>query len=268
MDIKLIASDMDGTLLNDASELSPRTVRALKAAADRGIYIVLASGRMARAMRPYAAQIGLNAPIIADNGALIYDLKTEETLYQRPLEWPDALSVLKRCEAMGLYVQAYIGDDYYFETETDYSREYARAVAVEGKCAGVRLSEFHDHNMLKLLIIDTPSRIEEIRPDFVRDFEGNMNIAVSRPHFLEFTHKSAEKGAALDRLAASLGVQRAQIVAFGDAQNDLSMLKYAGTGVAVKTARAEVLEHADAVTESNGDDGVAIWIEQNIGGIL
>jgi Cof subfamily protein (haloacid dehalogenase superfamily) len=256
---------MDGTLLNDASVLTPRTIRALKSAMDKGVYVVLASGRMARAMRPYADQIGLNAPIIADNGALIYDLKTHKILHHRPLKARDGVAVLKACEQMGLYVQAYMGDDYYFEEETEYSREYARAVAVSGKRAGAKLSEFCARDALKLLIVDEPARIERIRPEFVRRFGDRLNIAVSRPHFLEFTHKSAEKGAALKTLAGLLGVDRREIAAFGDAQNDLSMLAYAGVGLAVNTARADVLAAADAIVPGNDEDGVARWIEGAIG---
>lgn len=264
MKIKLIASDMDGTLLNDRSELTDRTVRALMMAAERGVYFVLASGRMARAMRPYAERLPMNAPIIADNGALIYDLRTDETLFKITLDEPDVLSVLRETEAMGLYVQSYIGDDYYFEREAEYSRSYARSVHVEGKCAGTKLSRFKTDEVLKLLIVDEPARIEKIRPQFIEKFGDKMNVAVSRPHFLEFTHKQAEKGLALKMLAEMLGVDRAQIAAFGDAQNDLSMIAYAGIGCAVRSARPEVLEAADEVVPGNGEDGVAQWIEERI----
>ena len=265
MDIKLIASDMDGTLLNAQSELTPRTIRALFAAADRGIYFVLASGRMARAMRPYAERLPMNAPIIASNGALIYDLRTGETLYEVNLNQRDATDALTALEEMGLYVQSYIGDDYYFERETEFGLNYARAVAVEGLCAGTKLSQFRTDEILKLLVIDDPVRIRELQPLFAKKFGDRMHVTISRPWFLEFTHLAAEKGRALAALAEKLGVSRERIAAFGDAQNDMSMLRYAGVGCAVKSAAPEVLAMADQIVPGHDEDGVAAWIEERIG---
>ena len=258
---RLIVTDLDDTLLTSDAIISPRTERAVMAARERGAIFALASGRMTRAMLPYARQLDIIAPMIAYNGAEVYDPIARQTLFSLPVEAEPARQLCAMCEDMGLHIQAYMGDDYFFAEDNAYSELYAAAINLAGRATGVKLSEYIMGDCVKLLIVSEPERLVAVRAELDAAFGSIMSISTSRPNYLEFTHTEANKGNALRRLAPMLGVRREEIAAFGDGQNDLGMLTWAGLGFAPANARPEVLRAAPHTMPSNDEDGLARTLE-------
>ena len=121
---RVIASDMDDTLLNEKGVLSPRTVAALKRAMEAGAYVVLASGRMLEAARPFAQQVGVNAPVITYNGAMVYDMEKGTALNSLTIDLETARGICSMAEEMGIYIQVYPGEGYFAQERTKYTELY------------------------------------------------------------------------------------------------------------------------------------------------
>ena len=263
--IRLIVSDLDDTLLRSDATVSERTVRVLAEARRRGAIVVLASGRMTRAMLRYARELQITAPLIAYNGAEVVDPVSGKVAFSLPIKASLARRACALAEERGLYIQAYMGGEYYFEKETERSRRYAQAVGVEGKPVGEKLSEFIREDVVKLLLIDEPARIKILRPELEAALGGALSLTISRPNYLEFTDIAATKHAALQKLVEMMGIAPDEIAAFGDGQNDLGMLRYARLGFVPQNARPEVLAQAPALMPGNDEDGVAQVVERLIG---
>ena len=270
--MKIIALDLDGTLLNVRKELTPRTCRALAAAAARGHQIVPATGRALRAIPEEILSLPFVRYVISINGASVTDEATAERLYRAEIPRETALELMdfaKRYDCMY---------DCYWQDTGWSNRSFLERV---------RYYNHFDEEVVKLIlrsrrpVDDLESLIRE-RADSVqkvqlcfRDLEeredARAHIRARFPEIvatssfqnnLELNWKTADKGRGLMVLAAHLGVPEADTVAFGDSSNDLSMLLAAGTGVAMGNASDEIKAACDAVTAPNTEDGVAAYIEQ------
>ena len=263
--IRLIASDLDDTLLNGNSDLNGRVVKALHAAMDAGCGIVLCSGRMLEAMLPLAKRIGVNAPMLLYNGAMAYNHNTDETIFADQLPYETALAITEKCERMGCYIQAYPGKNYYCPKITEGTKKYAWSIKVEPTCVNQPISRWmreHPSGMQKLLIIDTPEGADKIKATLEEAFPHGASFAKSRPQYVEVSPEGINKGASLLRLAKHLGIERDEVMAFGDGQNDVAMLEAAGTGVCMANGCPEARAVADRIAPSNLEDGVAQVIEE------
>ncbi len=256
MNYELIAVDLDDSLLGSDLNISLRNKEALIKAMDLGVLVTIATGRMFRSALPYAHQLNLDVPIITYQGGLIKNAFSGDVLYNKTLPMDISIRVIELCQFKKLHLQAYIGDDYYFEIENHYSRKYHEQIGVEGKAVG-RLDVFLKEQPNKLLIIDEPERIMEMREEFSAILGKDIEITTSKPEYLEFTHIDATKGKALEHLANIKGITQDKVIAIGDSYNDISMIQYAGLGVAMGNAPEEVKIHADYITEGNDEDGVA-----------
>lgn len=262
--IRLIATDLDDTLLNAQSDLNPRVLDALRAAMAAGCGIVLSSGRMLEAMLPLARRIGVNAPMLLYNGALAYDHRTDETIFADQIEYATALGIAQLCERMGYYIQAYPGKNYYCNRVTEYTRRYAANIHVDAVPLGMPVSEWmrlHPSGMQKLLLIDTPEGATRAQAALREAFPHGASFLKSKPYFLEIAPEGVDKGKSLLRLAKHLGLERDEVMAFGDGQNDVAMIVAAGTGVCMENGCPEARAAADIIAPSNLDDGVAAVIE-------
>ena len=261
MPIQLIASDLDETLLDKRAELTPRTIRALKRAMDAGALVSLASGRMVQAMEKYAGAIGVNAPLIAFNGALIYDGRRKAALDACEVPAEDARLVARTAEALGVHVQAFTREGYFFERANAFSDLYARGIGgIGGTAVGAKLSEWIAAPLCKLLLIADPAVASQLARELAPQFAGRMEVALSRPNYVELTASGVHKGAALQALAERLGILQENVAAFGDNQNDLSMIRWAGHGYAMANAPESVRAGA-LLAPASDEDGVACVIE-------
>ena len=260
--IRLIATDLDDTLLNASHDVTERTMKALQRAMDAGVMISLSSGRMNEAMVPFAEKLGVNAPMILFNGALIYDHREKRTLFANAIPADTAKRVAKMIEDMGIYLQIYPGEGYYCNRKCDHTYAYEKQIGVIAMELGVPVSEWMQGDMVKMLAIADPETITRAQAELRKAFPEGVNFMKSKAHFLEIVAEGIDKGRSLKALGEILGIAQDEIMAFGDGQNDATMIAYAGTGVAVENAVAECKANAKLIAPRNTEDGVAQVIEQ------
>ena len=261
---KLIVGDLDDTLLTPGGDFSPRTLAVLRAAMDAGARVTFASGRMVEATSFFAAQLGVNAPLIAYNGALVYDFFAERALSRLEIPAETARAICAMAEALGLYMQAYPGEGYYCARRCEYTDRYAASIHVRAfeTPGGQPLSRWISGGQMKLLGIGEREDIPALLDKFRAAFPEGVDFYTSKPFYIEIVSREANKANALRALAAALKIPREEILAFGDGENDVGMLEYAGLGCAVGNAGAAVRARADRVIGANTEDGVAAEIER------
>ena len=264
--IRLIATDLDDTLLNEQSALTERTLAALRAAMAVGCGVAITSGRMLEATLPFAEQIGVNAPMLIYNGAMLYDHRTDEVLYANRVPYEIALGVTKVVERAGCYMQLYPGKGYYCSEIQEPTRAYARQVHVDAIPTHMPLSRWlqaHPCDPQKLLAIEeTPERADALQAELRAAFPHGASFLKSKPTYIEVMPEGVDKGASLTRLASILGVGADEVMAFGDGQNDVSMLTFAAAGYAMANGCAEARACTQHIAPPNTEDGVAQVIER------
>jgi len=264
--IRLIATDLDDTLLNEKNALSERTMAALRAAMAAGCGVTLSSGRMMEAMLPFARKIGVNAPMLLYNGAMLYDHNTDETLYATRVPHDVALGVTRIIEAAGSYVQVYPGKGYYCQELLERTMAYARQINVPATPTHMPMSrwlEEHPGDVQKLLVIDTSAENADALQRRLREaYPHGASFLKSKPHYIEIMPEGVNKGASMAKLAELLGLKRDEVMCFGDGQNDVPMLEFAGAGWAMANGCAEARACTPLIAPPNSEDGVAQVIER------
>ena len=264
--IRLIAVDMDGTLLNHEGKLTSRTINAAKAAMEKGAKFVLSSGRMPGALRAFAKEIGVNAPCVCFNGGAAVDVFTDEIFYQTPVPIELAKDIAETAESMGLYIHAFINGGYIAPVYNEKTAQYEKLTTVKATVVNGKVSENMTEAPMKVLVLDTPEGVEKVLPILQEKFDGRASIMRSQKHLIECVDKNTSKAGALEHLIGVLGIDREETLAFGDGQNDLEMLKWANESYVMDNASDAVKNACDRfrIAPSNKEDGVAQVIEQLI----
>ncbi|NMA68414.1 MAG: HAD family phosphatase [Desulfitobacterium sp.] len=265
MNIKLVATDLDDTLLRDDLTISPRVIETVRKAKAQGVIVTFATGRMPASTRPYAEQLGIDVPIITYNGAMVQEAISQEVLLRKviPLELAhDIISYLLKDEVI---FHMYLRDQIFVPKMNKWSEEYAQRVNVpveEGNL--LQLLEKEEEGIEKLILFDEPESLTKWA-NIVRDrFPDQFHLTSSKPYFLELMHPEVNKGRTLLSFAADMGIKSEEVMAIGDGLNDLEMISSVGLGVAVANAREEVKAVAKFITTSNEEDGVAEAIEKYV----
>lgn len=261
MSFKLLALDLDDTLLDEDFKISSVNRCAIRRAVDMGVLVTLATGRMFQSAAVHARDLQIDLPLITYHGALIRTVGGEETLYHQPIPVGLAKEVAALAESQNLHVNAYINDELFVAEENEFSHYYQNLAKVKVTAVG-SLPTFLDTPPTKLTIINRSGRMEEFKNQLIATYSDRLAITISRPYFLEITDRLATKGQALKFLAARHQIPQAQVAAIGDSYNDLDMILYAGIGVAVENARDEVKAVANVITKKNTEHGVAAFIEK------
>ena len=262
MHVRAIAFDLDDTLLRDDRSISAYTVSVLRRAAEKGILIVPASGRTGNSMRQFVDQIGCASCYVCCNGA---EVRTpgHALLMQELLPVPLAREIAAWAENKGLYAQTYDDMKFYFNRHGEYAEGYKVSSSLDGEYVG-NLEQFITVPTTKILMMDQEKRIAQLLQE-ARTIWGDVtSLTCSKPYFLEVNPLRATKGNALQWIANQHGFTMDGFIAFGDSLNDLSMLRAAGTGVAMANAREDVKSQVKVICRSNQEDGVARYIEENI----
>lgn len=264
MKYRMLAIDMDDTLLGQDLKISAGTVERIQKAKEKGVRVVIATGRMFQAIIPYLRQLELTDPAIVYNGAMVQRLEDEQPEVHHPVPVKLGRELANRVEDMDSQLNAYIHDQLFVRKRTPQVFRYMEATGVDSTEVGL-LGEYLQQNPTKLLVIhDNLDEIEEMQQTLTQEFGEQLSIFRSKPNYIEVTAKGISKGKALAELAQKMGIDQSQVIAIGDSQNDLEMIKWAGLGVAVANARPEVKEVADFVTGSCEEDGVAQVIDRFI----
>lgn len=262
--IRLIVTDLDDTLLDERGRLPRRNIDALKQAQQRGAIVTIATGRMTSAAVGFARQLDIVSPMIVFNGGLVYDPLKDHVIYEKPIDLALTREILRMAENMGVYAQYFDRESYYFERVCSYANAYGAHVGFAGKATGCKLSEWITAPAAKLLMDTRPEQRDAICAEFRQAFSDRLHVMPTRSSYIEFVANGVDKGVALQSLAEALGVARDEVAAFGDAQNDIGMLQWAGHGYCMQNGRDEVKAAAKYIAPANRDCGVACAIEKMI----
>ncbi len=263
MGIKLVAADMDGTLLTDNKEITARTADTLRRLKQSGIEFCLCSGRPKVAMERYIQQLGFDVQLITYNGAEVIPSGSTEPIYTNTLD----ITAAEELFYLGMQL---CGSAVAWESNRLIVGEYNEAVRQYNKLSNAKATlasdvDFRSLKLRKVLWIGSdPIVTEKLRIEMGERYRGVFNAATSNPIFLEFVNHDVSKGIALTRLCEHLNIDISESCAFGDGYNDIDMLKTAGVSVAMDNAVDEIKNLCDAVTLTNEQDGVAKYIEDNI----
>lgn len=268
MAVKLFVSDIDGTLLGSGKNVSEKNIRAVKKMVDAGIIVTLATGRMYRATLPVAETLGVSVPLITYNGALIKS--ADGKIFHEEFLPPEIVIALANFfEKNGWYVQNYSDDNLYFPIYNEHAKFYEQSQKVSGKEIGWDgLREKTSHVCKMLSITNGLEETEKISDALKKEFGEKISVTRSTPKFNEIVCPGVSKAAAIKILAEKFGVKISEVMAIGDSENDLPMLKAAGKSIAMGNAIESVKNSCDFQTGLCEEDGFAEAVDKFVfGGI-
>jgi Cof subfamily protein (haloacid dehalogenase superfamily) len=262
----LVVFDLDGTVLRRDLHITERTIEALRRLRTRGVRLVVATGRHYAGAREHARRLGFSEdePVICYGGAMVRRI-SGETLLHRTVERDAGVEVLEWAERRRLHARVFLdGRIVSTPRTTNLLRnlshpEVMEVSTVDSPAAWLREAE---EEPTKLVLIDHPDNVGGWLEDARKVFAGRLFVTRSLPHYVEVGSLESTKSRALRFLFDRWGVDPARTIAFGDAENDEDMLRFAGCGVAVGGLNARVREAADVVVPPVDEDGVAAHIEQ------
>jgi Cof subfamily protein (haloacid dehalogenase superfamily) len=240
--------------------LRPRTREALGRTRATGTHVVIDTGRMFRAVRPYLREAKLDDLVVCYQGAVVADPTSGEFLLHIPIPLPEAREAMDAVAAAGFHLNCYVDDELYVAEVTPEARRYADFQHIEIHAVG-DLRAWLDRDPTKLVAVGDPQALDELEDELKPRFAGRLFISKSLPFFLEFAHPDVSKASGLAFVADQLGFRSEDTVACGDGENDRELLDWAGFGVAVANAHEDVLERADLVVPSVQEEGVADLLE-------
>ena len=265
MKYKILVLDLDGTLTNAKKEITPHTRDTLIKAQEQGLKIVLASGRPTYGIVPLADELRLGdyeGYILSYNGGQIIDWKTKEMMYENVLN-PQIYPYLYECARKnGFTILSY--KDEYIVSE-DAGNPYVQHEAFLNRMSSITVPCFLDvidFPVAKCLIVGNPEPLAILEQEMKVELEGKLNVFRSEPFFLELVPNGIDKARSLAVLLEELKMKPEEMIAVGDGFNDLSMIKFAGLGVAMSNAQEVVRQEADYITLSNEEDGVAAVVDK------
>jgi Cof subfamily protein (haloacid dehalogenase superfamily) len=261
---KLVAIDMDGTLLTPELDISKDTVETVRSVIEKGVVITLSTGRMYPAALPFAKMLQLDVPIITCNGALTKCSRTGKVYDIKNIDIQHTSEILKYCLDEGLSVSIYDNDEIFIEKNSENIDIHEEIDMVEPKAID-DLGKVITNSVIKIMFNSRDKYKLEFHARKLHEmYNEKLNFYFSLPYFVEIVHKNANKRNALENLSKNMNIKREEIIAIGDNFNDLDMIKYAGLGVAMGNAPQYMKNEADLVTRSNDEDGVRYVLEKFI----
>lgn len=278
---KLIAIDLDGTLLNSYGEVSGKNREAIKYALDKNVKVILASGRDPQTMKKISLELGIDNFLIAGNGASVYDIKLGKNIFESFIEKEKALKIIKICKENSIFFNIYtdVGiiteslnyNVKVFNNENNYKPNDKRT-NIEVVKSIYDYVENNEMDILKIIICDESKiifsniieKLKNIKDVEVLDIE-HMSKKIIRTgteeykieyFYTEVTNKNANKWEAIEYLSKELNIEKEEIICIGDNMNDLKMVENAGVGIVMKNSALEKRNVADYITEDNNSDGV------------
>lgn len=256
---KLVAVDMDGTLLSGDKTISDANLDAIKRAKEKGVKVVLATGRPVKGIQRYLKQLNLvdeGDYAVAFNGAVVQRTNNDEVIAETLMTIDDIHYLYDLSKKLKVNIHALTPHACITPKISKYSE-------VESSINKIPLDVVDFDNIdtsttiVKIMFIDEPEILDRVISELPKELHKKYTIVRSCPYFLEFLNKSANKGIGVEILAKTLGIKSEEVICIGDAGNDIHMIEYAGLGVAMGNAFPEVKKIADYVTQTNEDDGVA-----------
>ena len=262
---KLIALDIDGTLLNSDKKMSNENKDAIAAARAKGVRVVLVSGRPTSGMRPSLKELGMDSDddyVLSFNASVVQKVKSETIIRSQILTGVDAKKLAKVAQQYDVDIHAFSHEKGLI---TPAHNEYT---VLESRVNGepITLIDFEtledDELILKVMLVDKPEKLTAAIKQLPASLHEEFTIMQSAPFFLEFLNLNSNKGIGVKALAEHLSIPMEQVICMGDAGNDYHMIKYAGLGVAMGNATDDIKAIADYITASNNEHGVAKAIQK------
>lgn len=267
---KMIVMDMDYTLLNAEKGVSPRNKEALRKAGEKGILLVVATGRIYVSAKFYAGLLNIETPIIASNGAIIREGRTNKTIFKSILSSKVAIKMIELCREKGLFCHLFSDNTVFTEKIINVSSRYTnwnKTLEEEDKIKIKVVNSLENavkeegNKIVKAVVVDS-------NENYLRYIRDNLNsmgmssVSQSLKGNMEVMNKGVSKGNAIKILCELYDIDKNEVIAIGDNENDISMIEYAGMGVAMGNASDNVKEKADYITGDYLEDGVAQAIEK------
>ncbi|OQB24686.1 MAG: Sugar phosphatase YidA [Firmicutes bacterium ADurb.Bin182] len=261
MKYKILAMDIDDTLLSGTSEISACNMQAIRKAQEAGVFVTIATGRNPLGSQNIWKALNIKGPIINFGGAMITDTRTGKILHTTSIENEQVQEILEMAVSLSLHAQIYQGSGIVYERENAVAISYAEALKIPHTVdPDIRKKKWD--NVPKVLMFAEPGRVEKLIPELQKHFDGRIKVSASKPTFIEFNHISSNKGTALAKLCEIMDVRRDETAAIGDNTLDEEMIEWAGLGAAVGNAQPRIKAIADVITPGCDDDGVA-WLINN-----
>lgn len=273
---KMLVTDMDYTLLNKEKKISERNSEAFRKAIEKGVHMVVATGRIYTSARVYAKLLGVSTPIIASNGAIIREAAfndpqdTERTIFRDILKPEAVKEMIRLSHKYGLFCHFFTEDTIYAEKLVNISLRYTEWNKFLGQQDQVQIKIVDDIGkallqepveILKAVVVDSDiEKMQGLRNEI--EATGIVSVSQSMSDNLEVMNRGVTKGNAVKILADIYGIQREEIIAIGDNENDISMIEYAGLGIAMENAEDSLKAAANYITGNYQEDGVAEAIER------
>lgn len=265
MSIKVIVLDIDGTLVNSKKEITEATLHRLIQLQQQGMFIALASGRPSEGMLPYAEKLELDkydGYIIAHNGAQIIQVKTKKVVYSRSFPTEYLRGICDCIKPYRVNISTNKGDTFIAAGNKN------RFTTVEADVMKLPLKFVEDFpsyvtfETSKCILAGEPEDILKLERIMSEQFKGRFDVYRSEPQFLELVPCGVDKGSSTERLLKILGCSRQECMTIGDSYNDVTMIEYAGIGVAMGNAPDDIKQQADFVTLTNDEDGAVFAIDK------
>ena len=281
MSIRVIVMDVDGTMSNHKKEITPKTKAALKKAQESGVKIILASGRPDSGLSDFAIELEMgrhHGLLVSFNGSRVIDCQTGEVLFNETMTVEQGKAVLEHMK--GFNVRPMIDKGNYMYVNDVYDcmikngEQEINIIQYESRGGKYKLCEmddlaaFVDYPLNKILTAGDSIYLKEHYREMMEPFKDTLNCMFTAPFYFEFTAQGIDKAKALEAVLNPMGYMQDEIIAFGDGQNDKTMIQYAGIGVAMDNAVEELKEVADEITLSNEDDGIAASLYKHIPGLV
>ncbi len=266
MTCKMIVSDFDNTLCDKKKNVSERTKNAMRKFVDGGGKFVICTTRPYAGIAPYAKNLGLKAEVITNQGAIIHDLQTGEILNSKCLSSDELKDILRFLKLKSNHI-------YFADTSqliVSHMGKIEKLLKRNVNCPISKTRDFFKQEVLQMEVAQVivgsynPKYIEYLKRISRKHFQDKFEIGLCDKYLLNYTKKGVSKGSAIETLAQKYGIEKNEIVSFGDSENDKSMFDFSGIGVAMSNGNRELKKRADFVCQSVDDDGLAKFVEKEI----
>ncbi len=263
MKYKLLAVDIDGTLINNRREITPKTKEKVHLAISKGVVFTICSGRPVQGVRMITDQLGVDIPVISYNGAMVVTGIGKKVIYSCSMRKEDVLEIERLGNERNTTIAVWSENKLYVNRLDARAKKYSMISGTE-PIPYDDIEKLSERGISKVLWYDEVEKIREYEKQLKGVLSSTVNFHTSQPIFLEFVDQKVSKAIALEKMGEYYGIQQEKIIAVGDGFNDLSMIEYAGLGVAMGNAPEGVKQAADYITQTNEKDGVAYVIDQFI----
>jgi len=277
MKIKAIVMDVDGTLTNKEKKISPKTKEVLLKVQEKGIILVLASGRPTTGLLDLSEELKMgknNGLLVSFNGSKVIDCESGEELFNEPMSIEAGKEVLEHMKKFE--VRPMIDKDDYmyvndvFDGMLNLDGKLFNVIQYESRggkyklCEKTDLAEFADYPLNKILTAGNPEYLQKNYKAMMEPFKDSLSCMFTGSFYFEFTAKGIDKAKALDTVFKPMGITADEIISFGDGHNDMSIIEYAGIGVAMANAVDDLKAAADEITASCDEDGIAVSLLKHL----